>query len=805
MWLIVAAFVLYVLFSVQAIGEPGLYMDAVNPDYQVVRMLNPQSPTAIYELPGNMLFGRLPVLGSLYHGSYTTYVTLPFYVLLGGTMVSIRLAHLALGLFVLVAAGLLLWETTRSGIVTGIGLLALAVDPTFFLLFRTQAYLPLFPVFLVLLSLYVIHRRPAARGYFGAGVLLGLAAFGYFVYLFALPGIVLFVYYDSKREGRKRALAMVAAGIVAGMLPYALGYALIFGELGVRLGAASIDSYVHTLNVVTNESFTQRVLYIIAQTWYVVTGRWEWLTFWALNRVDVVGLLKACVLVGLPICVLAFLRRPYPFGRGFALAGLTVLSFALFATVFGGRLGGHDLAAVVPMLYVLATIAALALVAAARRQNVTRLAAAGGVVLCVLNAATGLAMTQRLATYGGTAFYSDIISDAPREAALRGDTSPYVFASWGGMMPFIYLTDGRIPVFDADHLQEALCTYGSANVVLLGGDASASPQWSGARATASVTQHDARSGFAYEIVSVRPSGPRCGVPTLPVGQHLPPGVDERAFATTTGVYPSVPAMCCFLDHDAAFTVMLPTGTRWLTLDVFVPGYAFYGTQRLQIRLSGSLVATTPALRKGADTLVRVPVPTGTSGATRVTISATYAYVPKETGIGPDPNRYSVILKSVVASASEPTPAPAVASATPTPLPATLALPQGIARADAQTVQGIYPGDPSTCCFIGSRASFTVRVPRSAHWLTLNVYVPDYAFYGKQQLTIEMDGIRVLRTDALETGATTAISVPLSTPEAQRGSVRVVILPSFTYVPRNVGLNDDARRLSVILSSLTSRN
>lgn len=805
LWLIGGAFALYLIFSLQAIGEPGLYMDAVNPDYQVVHMMNPQSPTAIYELPGNMVFGRLPVLGGLYHGSYTTYVTLPFYAAMGGTMLSIRLAHMVLGLFVLVAAALLLWETTRSSVVTGITLIALAVDPAFFLLFRTQAYLPLFPAFLLLLALYALYRWPTPRGRFAAGVLLGLATFGYFVYLFALPGILLFIWLDRASDRRVQSFAAALAGFAVGLLPYALGYGLVFGELGFHLGARALHDYVGALHVVSHDSLIQRVTFVIEQTWYVVTGEWEWLTFWAMHYVGIGGIVKAAALLALPLYLMAFHRRPYPGGRAFALVGATLLSFVALAVAFGARLGGHDLSGALVLLYVLAGISMWGILSAAKRGvPVRRAAAAAGIVLCALNAGTALAMTQRLSTHGGAALYSDIISDVPRDVAARGDSSPFVFGDWGGMMPFIYLTHGAVPVFDRAHLADALCTYGSAFVVLLGSDVTATPPaFPSVRATGSIVDHDPHSGFPYEVIPVRPSGPRCGTPRLPVGTHLPAGVDERRFASTSGVYPTVAAMCCFLDRDATFFVRVPAGTRYLTLTVFVPGSAFYGRQQLQIAIGGRRALETPMLRKGVATPIVVRVPDGANGTVKVNVRAAYSYVPEQVGAGPDTNRYSVLLESVVAGSTLSAPPPMVANATPTPLPSGLALPRGIDRSEAGTAVGIYPGDAADCCFIGSRAAFTVRAPNGARWLTLVVYVPNYSAYGQQRLAVRVNGTQALVTGVLENGATTALSVPIPRIAERARALRIEIVPSFTYVPSDMGINGDTRRLSVILTSVSA--
>src|SRR5690606_14002659 len=73
-------------------GLPGLYMDAVNPDYLAARTLNPELPNAVWIQPTV----GVPVLGSLYHGVQNYYVGLPVFALLGFNMIALRIAQ---GLF----------------------------------------------------------------------------------------------------------------------------------------------------------------------------------------------------------------------------------------------------------------------------------------------------------------------------------------------------------------------------------------------------------------------------------------------------------------------------------------------------------------------------------------------------------------------------------------------------------------------------------------------------------------------------------------------------------------------------------
>ena len=142
--------------ATRAIELPGVYMDAVNPDYLVARVLNwRREPMTAWVLPGNYLLGaRFPILVSLYHGTQHFWLGLPLFWLLGTTVESLRIVHALFGLGVLASlyallasAGVRPWLATLA---TG----ALAIDPVFLFAFRTQSYITMSPAAWLLLALF---------------------------------------------------------------------------------------------------------------------------------------------------------------------------------------------------------------------------------------------------------------------------------------------------------------------------------------------------------------------------------------------------------------------------------------------------------------------------------------------------------------------------------------------------------------------------------------------------------------------------------------------------------------------------
>src|SRR5256885_13811784 len=169
-FLVLAAFAAGVMLDIDL---PGVYMDAVNPDYLVVPVLHPTRPIEASVLPGNYIAHRLPILTSFYHGTEQVWLGLPFFALLGTSVVSLRLVHGLFGCAVLAGA---LWWMRRAGVkpaVIALAGIALAVDPAFVFAFRTQSYITLAPVAWLLLSLVALdlaaNRDDARRWLFCSG------------------------------------------------------------------------------------------------------------------------------------------------------------------------------------------------------------------------------------------------------------------------------------------------------------------------------------------------------------------------------------------------------------------------------------------------------------------------------------------------------------------------------------------------------------------------------------------------------------------------------------------------------------
>src|SRR5262245_62165751 len=79
-WPLLIAIAVFLAGVVADIELPGVYMDAVNPDYLVIPILHHDRNLPVWVLPGNYIANRYPVLaGGLYAGTQNVWLSLPLF------------------------------------------------------------------------------------------------------------------------------------------------------------------------------------------------------------------------------------------------------------------------------------------------------------------------------------------------------------------------------------------------------------------------------------------------------------------------------------------------------------------------------------------------------------------------------------------------------------------------------------------------------------------------------------------------------------------------------------------------------
>ncbi len=202
---------------------PGLYLDAINPDYIAVQMLFPR------ENQIHWMVAR-PWLCQVYHGCLTAVPALLSILLTGTT--SILQHHIVNGMIASVCI-MILYQFLVSRIIGVNRFLAAAVSfmmatmPSILTIAFTQYYIELPETLCVLLSLLFYYKwveNPEKKKYlFISYFTAGIAFYGYFNFLFFLPALIVGTCYHSWRE--KRTLFLT---VFHGMTGYFMGCGLYF-------------------------------------------------------------------------------------------------------------------------------------------------------------------------------------------------------------------------------------------------------------------------------------------------------------------------------------------------------------------------------------------------------------------------------------------------------------------------------------------------------------------------------------------------------------------------------------------------
>lgn len=130
---------------------------------------------------------------------------------------------------------------------------------------------------------------------------------------------------------------------------------------------------------------------------------------------------------------------------------------------------------------------------------------------------------------------------------------------------------------------------------------------------------------------------------------------------------------------------------------------------------------------------------------------------------------------------------------------------GLPSDASANVRGLYAGaDEGECCWLSDSPILRLEAPTSAASLILTFFVPNYAPFqnSSEALTVAIDGGRPTRLCCFTPGMH---QVPVALPGKRGSIVRVSIVPSIWFVPQTLGLDDDTRRLSVLLREVDYRD
>lgn len=206
---------------------PGLYLDAVNPDYLAVQILFPQVNNLNWAVP----YSGVPLLGQLYHGTFTIWLQLLVIGLCGkANMLTLRLTNMIYVIGICWVMHLILKKLKINKCVSFMMIDALILSPNVFSFVRTQYYIKLPGTLLLMLAIYFAllsgERNRHAFYLALSGILLGGAFYSYFIFLFFAPALLTICLVKTKKLCLKclKDAFIWCMGFASGSVLYVIGY-----------------------------------------------------------------------------------------------------------------------------------------------------------------------------------------------------------------------------------------------------------------------------------------------------------------------------------------------------------------------------------------------------------------------------------------------------------------------------------------------------------------------------------------------------------------------------------------------------
>lgn len=182
--IIIIFFVISVISALRLNGKVGLYLDAVNPDYMAVQLLNPNNYSSSMSFP----YIWFPLLGQVYHGTVTMCGSLLASILTGQT--GTGQLYVTNSIYGAIAATLIFGLMREIGVKKAIAFtvtVILLLSPNMISMYATQFYIELPGVIFILLMMHMAIRwkRKSVddKKLFMIGLFGGLAVYSYFNYI----------------------------------------------------------------------------------------------------------------------------------------------------------------------------------------------------------------------------------------------------------------------------------------------------------------------------------------------------------------------------------------------------------------------------------------------------------------------------------------------------------------------------------------------------------------------------------------------------------------------------------------------
>ena len=236
---------LYFIISIILVEFPGLYMDAVNPDYISVHLKNP-GKIQVWVYNDNIIASLLgknwnyPLLNSLYGINLPAYICSLTGTLIGNGLMNIRFTHILYGILEILAIYYFMIKCTKSKKISLICSLYLALEPSFIFAQRTQYYLQLFPVIFFGIGLGCINKidfnkNNNIKKIILLSILFGISASCYFVFAFYYAAIIItfLIYLGLNKKNIKNIFCSIL-GFIIGYIPFLYAHLSLLINNGIH-------------------------------------------------------------------------------------------------------------------------------------------------------------------------------------------------------------------------------------------------------------------------------------------------------------------------------------------------------------------------------------------------------------------------------------------------------------------------------------------------------------------------------------------------------------------------------------------
>lgn len=467
---------LFVLVSIVYFDLPGLYMDAVNPDYVLEHIMHINNVPA-WIFSDNVIasaFGNpwgLPLLNSLYGTNFTAYCSLPIVAILGNGIYTVRICHLLFAVLMLLSAYYFIKTATQNTKSASLICLLIALEPSIVFAQRTQYYLQLFPLIFSFVGIALITRQLTSNHiefwkFIGAFVLLGLAACSYFIFAgyFVAVFIVVLVYVLKNKKDKKIPFLAIL-GFIVGYLPFIYAHLSILMQSGVA-GYLQIIKGLDTYGISEGQTgLIGRIqdffhessrLFSGEAIIHTITGKGVFsnvftFIFYAFG--------VACISISI---IIALSKRKLfsSYGSRYAIIILDSCIFMHFAIalVVGSSLGYQHYVMLIPIIYLASSLLIFEFLKNSfsynRRSIIMKLLPliVEAIIICdVVNISAGY---HNIGKTGGTGYYSEAINDIGEYLKSNSDENDVIICpQWGYWMGIAVITDGQRAIWNDSNIE----------------------------------------------------------------------------------------------------------------------------------------------------------------------------------------------------------------------------------------------------------------------------------------------------------------------------------------------------------------